>query len=252
MLFILENSLLFLYNKTCTLSERSHAMQKEPQFTKESHSHAKAHRGIAPLFKLIAALLLLISLFPILGFCINTIVCFSTLNDIKSLSSIESTEEEYILVLGAGIQANGQPSPILQERLDTAVQLYKKNVSDKIIISGGADTVQSETAVMRNYLLHYDIPEEDILTDNHGDNTYASITNLAQVYDAHSVVIVSQRFHLYRALYIAKHFDINATGCIASEIDITNHELIYREFLARIKDFVQVHLGDTIWPDLDN
>lgn len=210
----------------------------------------KKHRFSNGL-RLIAVLLFLILLFPLIALSINVMVCFSTLNDIKSIPAVASTKADYILVLGAGIQPDGQPSPILQERLDTAITLYNLRCADQVIISGGADTLQTETGAMRNYLLHANIPEDDILIDNKGDNTYASINNLASTYQADSVIIVSQRFHLYRALYIAKHLDIQSTGCIASEADITDRGLIYREFLARIKDFVQVHLGNTIWPELN-
>lgn len=188
-------------------------------------------------------ILFLILLLPTTAFFINAGMCLSTLNDMKTADDLMDAHVDYIMVLGAGIEADGTPSPILQERLDTAIDLYQNHTANKIIVSGGSDAAQSEITAMLNYLVIKGIPEDSILCDALGVNTYASANNLATIYHAKSAVIVSQRFHLYRAVFIAKHFDIDVYGCPSSTENITDQDLLYREFLARVKDFTQVTLG---------
>lgn len=201
------------------------------------------HRPWRMVLRLIAVLLFAVLLIPMTAFSINAVVCLSTLNDLKPTEALAETTVDYIMVLGAGIEPDGSPSPVLQERLDTGITLYHDGIAKKIIVSGGTDEAQSEISAMYNYLTDKDIPEEDILCDTKGVNTYASMSNLRDIYHADSAVIVSQRFHLYRAVFIAKHFDINVYGCPSSTDDISDRDLIYREFLARVKDFTQVTLG---------
>ena len=110
---------------------------------------------------------------------------------------------------------------------------------EDIIVSGGNDAAQSEVSAMRNYLTDNDVPLNAILSDTQGDNTFASIKDLRDIYGAHSVVLVSQRFHLYRAIYIAKKMDIETYGCPASIYRITDSDLLTREYFARLKDFSQ-------------
>ena len=193
--------------------------------------------------KVCCVCLILIMIVPLTAFTINAFLCLSTLNDLKSPSALEGTQTDYIMVLGAGIEPDGSPSPVLQERLDTAIELYQNHNAKQIIVSGGMDEAQSEISAMFNYLIEKDIPEEDVLCDTLGVNTFASMNNLAEVYHAQSAIIVSQRFHLYRAVYIAKHFNLQVYGCPSSEEDISDRDLLYREFLARVKDFTQVTLG---------
>lgn len=207
---------------------------------------ATKHKRRSPFhtfIKICCLCLVLVMIVPLTAFAINTIVCLSTLNELKSIPALEETQTDYIMVLGAGIEPDGSPSPVLKERLDTAIKLYQHQNAKQIIVSGGMDEAQSEISAMYNYLIENDIPAENVLCDTLGVDTFASINNLSQVYHAKSAIIVSQRFHLYRAVFIAKHFDLEVYGCPSSEEDISDHDLLYREFLARVKDFTQVTLG---------
>ena len=147
-------------------------------------------------------------------------------------------------MLGAGIEPDGTPSPILAERLDTAIALYENGASDEIIVSGGEDAAQSEVSAMRNYLLDADIPSMAITTDTHGIDTFASVKNLRTIYDVQTPILVSQRFHLYRAVFIAEQMDLDAIGCPTSEENIHDNGLLLREFAARLKDFAQCKFGE--------
>lgn len=206
-----------------------------------SHRKKRRGHGVVRLIKLLIALILLV---PISAIAINLFMYATTTNNMWYPRELAGTNADYIVVLGAGIEPDGTPSPVLAERLDTAIVLYENGASKHIIVSGGEDAAQSEVSAMRNYLLDSGIPSLAITTDTHGVDTYASVNNLTTLYDAHSVILVSQRFHLYRAVYIAEHLNLEAYGCPASQAAISDKNLLVREFFARIKDFTQCTVGE--------
>ena len=173
------------------------------------------------------------------------------------------TEDEYtglkdvdcIVILGAGICGN-QPSPMLEDRLLEGINLYQKNVSNKIIMSGDHGKEEyDEVNVMKNYVIENgNIPSEDIFMDHAGFSTYESIYRAKEIFNVKKIIIVTQKYHLYRALYIANQLGIEAYG-VGSDprqyVGATYREA--REILARDKDFVKcifkpkpTYLGETI------
>lgn len=186
---------------------------------------------------LLKTLLFLVLLVPLSALAINMYVCVTTMDDLASADTLEGTHVDYIVVLGAGIEADGSPSPLLSERLNTAISLYEGGAATEIIISGGHDEAESEVNAMHNYLTDHGIPSAAIVRDNQGDNTFASIKNLSTTYNADSVILVSQKFHLYRACYIAEQMGMTVYGCPATQNYATEFSLLVREYLARIKDF---------------
>lgn len=189
------------------------------------------------IFKYILIVLIVIILVPVI---INFYVILSTKNRIVSGDSELLTDIDYIVVLGAGIR-RGKPSPMLEDRLKTGISLYNNDISNKILITGDhMNDDYDEVTVMKNYLLEHGIPEEDIITDNYGISTYDSIYRVKNVYKSNKVVIVSQRYHLYRALFLSDNLDLEAYGVEA------NLRYYYgqwyreiREILARNKDFIK-------------
>ena len=189
------------------------------------------------IFKYILIVLIVIILVPVI---INFYVILSTKNRIVSGDSELLTDIDYIVVLGAGIR-RGKPSPILEDRLKTGISLYNNDISNKILITGDhMNDDYDEVTVMKNYLLEHGIPEEDIITDNYGISTYDSIYRVKNVYKSNKVVIVSQRYHLYRALFLSDNLDLESYGVEA------NLRYYYgqwyreiREILARNKDFIK-------------
>ncbi len=189
------------------------------------------------IFKYILIVLIVIILVPAI---INFYVILSTKNRIVSGDSELLTDIDYIVVLGAGIR-RGKPSPMLEDRLKTGISLYNNDISNKILITGDhMNDDYDEVTVMKNYLLEHGIPEEDIITDNYGISTYDSIYRVKNVYKSNKVVIVSQRYHLYRALFLSDNLDLESYGVEA------NLRYYYgqwyreiREILARNKDFIK-------------
>lgn len=181
-------------------------------------------------------IILTILLIPII---INFYVILSTKSQIVDNKDI-TTNIDYIVVLGAGIR-NNRPSPMLEDRLKTSIKLYNNGISDKIILTGDHQSDDyDEVTVMLNYLLENNIPKEDIILDNYGISTYDSIYRLKYIYKASNIVIVTQKYHLYRALYIANKLDIEAIGVTSNLRSYYGQSIReVREILARDKDFIK-------------
>jgi len=117
------------------------------------------------------------------------------------------------LVLGASVLQNGTLSGVLQERVDKAIELYQAHKVSKILMTGDNSTVNhNEVEPVRRYLLAAGIPPEDIFLDHAGFDTYSSMYRARDVFGVTSVTIVTQPFHLPRALYIARKLGLNAVG----------------------------------------
>ena len=170
-------------------------------------------------------------------------------NDYTALSDVDC-----IIILGAGIWED-KPSPILEDRLLEGIKLYQNSVSDKIIMSGDHGRREyDEVNIMKNYAIEKGIPSENIFMDHAGFSTYESIYRAKYIFEAKKVVIVTQEYHLYRALYIANQLGLEAYGVGADPrqyVGATYREL--REILARDKDFIKcifkpkpTYLGETI------
>ena len=170
-------------------------------------------------------------------------------NEYANLSDIDC-----IIILGAGIWGD-KPSPMLEDRLLEGIKLYQNNVSDKIIMSGDNGKEEyNEVEIMKNYAKEKGIPSENIFMDHAGFSTYESIYRAKEIFEAKKVVIVTQKYHLYRALYVANQLGLEAYGVGADPrqyVGATYREI--REILARDKDFVKcifklkpTYLGDTI------
>lgn len=170
-------------------------------------------------------------------------------NDYSLLKDVDC-----ILILGAGIWGD-KPSPMLQDRLDEGIKLYKEGIASKIIMSGDHGREEyDEVNIMKEYAIEQGVSSEDIFMDHAGFSTYESIYRAKEIFDADNIVIVTQEYHLYRALYIADKLDINAYGVNSDPRKYsgqTFREL--REILARNKDFVNcilkpepTYLGESI------
>lgn len=170
-------------------------------------------------------------------------------NDYTNLKDIDC-----IIVLGAGIWGD-KPSPMLEDRLLQAIDLYNKEISTKIIMSGDHGREEyDEVNIMKNFAIDKGIPSKNIFMDHAGFSTYESIYRAKEIFGAKKVVIVTQKYHLYRALYIAKQLGLEAYGVGADPrqyAGATYREI--REIIARNKDFFKcifkpqpTYLGDTI------
>lgn len=172
---------------------------------------------------------------------INITVIMTTRNDILTEDKAKKLENiDCILVLGAGIRGN-YPSPMLEDRLLQSISLYNNKVSPKILVSGDhMNHDYDEVNVMKDYLLGHKIPSQDVFMDHAGISTYDSIYRAKYIFDAEKIIIVTQEYHLHRALYIAKKLDIESYGIASNPRTYTNQpKREIREVLARVKDFFQ-------------
>jgi len=120
---------------------------------------------------------------------------------------------EYAIVLGASVKQDGTPSDALYDRIVTAVELYNDGYVQKLLMTGDNGKFHTdEVAVMRRVAIDLGVPESDILVDGQGYRTYESCKRAKQVYDIDEAVIVTQRFHLARALYLCSQFGISSQG----------------------------------------
>ena len=201
--------------------------------------------------KIIVCLIIIIL---VIVLSINLYVTTVTKTKIKDIDEIDYTDIDCIIVLGAGIRGNN-PSPMLEDRLLTSIDLYNQNISKKIIVSGDhGQENYDEVNVMKTYLISKGIPSENIFMDHAGFSTYDSIYRSKEVFEANKVIIVTQEYHLYRALYIAKELDLEAYGIKANRREYRfQFKRDIREIAARVKDFIKTifkpkpkYLGETI------
>ncbi len=196
---------------------------------------------------------LLLIMFLIL-LIINSYVVLVTSRKIKDVDKIKDNDYDCIIVLGAGIK-NKQPSPMLEDRLLTAIALYNNGVAKKILVSGDHEyTDYDEVNVMKNYLKENGIPSSDIFMDHAGISTYDSIYRARKIFKVNKAIIVTQKYHLHRALYIAQNTNMKAIGVSATKRRYFGQsKRNVREFAARIKDFFKcmfnkesAYLGEVI------
>ena len=130
---------------------------------------------------------------------------------------------------------------MLEDRLLTSIDIYENNITDKILVSGDhTEDDYDEVNVMKNYLIEKGIPSKNIFMDHSGISTYDSIYRAKKIYKANKIIIVTQEYHLYRALYIAKELNIDAIGVPADKREYYNQsKRDIREIAARIKDFIK-------------
>lgn len=177
----------------------------------------------------------------------------------KRLLTVEKAAEledvDCILVLGCLVRSNGTPSDMLADRLEQGIGLYELGAAPKLLMSGDHGRKDyNEVETMKQYAVSAGISSSDVFMDHAGFSTYDSIYRAKEIFAADKVIIVSQEYHLYRALYLAEKLGLEAYGVAAEGDDYsgqTYREL--REILARVKDFMTAiikpeptYLGDVI------
>jgi vancomycin permeability regulator SanA len=192
------------------------------------------------LLKLLAVLALL-GLFAGFGvLVIDGWVRLSTKNSILTPEEAAALEDaDCILVLGCLVRSNGVPSDMLADRLRRGVSLYALGAAPKLLMSGDhGRTDYNEVAVMKQYAIDAGIPSEDVFMDHAGFSTYESIYRAKEIFGADKIIIVTQQYHLYRALYAARAMGMEAYGVAADYHTYVGQSLRdLREVLARVKDF---------------
>ncbi len=176
------------------------------------------------------------------------------------IEECRSIDPQCILVLGCAVWLDNEPSPMLRDRLDTAIALYKAGAAPKLLLSGDNSIVEySEPDCMLQYTLAQGVPPEDIFLDYAGFSTYESVYRSHAVFRADRLIVVTQKYHLFRALKACDALGIEARGMASNQEQYRGR--FYREareVLARNKDLFKgivkakpTYLGDEIPVDGD-
>lgn len=162
-----------------------------------------------------------------------------TVEQAEALSDVDC-----ILVLGASVKNGDTPSPMLRDRLEQGIALYQAGCAPKILMSGDhGSEYYNEVGVMKRYAVDAGVASEDIFLDHAGFSTYESMYRAKEVFGASRVIIVTQKYHLARAVYNARRLGIDAYGVAAEDIRYSGQfPRDVREFLAIGKDFFMTFL----------
>ncbi len=173
---------------------------------------------------------------------INSHVKSSAKDRIITVDKTASLDADCILILGAGVWDDGRPSYMLEDRLLQGIQLYENGASDRLLMSGDHGSKEyDEVNVMKQFAIDRDIISEHIFMDHAGFSTYESLYRARDIFKAEKIIIVTQKYHLYRALYIAEKLGLEAYGVASDPRQYSGQEIRdLREVLARVKDFFNV------------
>lgn len=193
------------------------------------------------LRKIIAIVLIIVIVASVATVALSFYVKLSTKSRLLAEDKLCELEGvDCILVLGAGVTGS-EPSGALRDRLAEAVELYKKGAAPKLLMSGDhAHGGYDEVNVMKEYAVSEGVPSQDVFMDHAGLSTYDSIYRARDVFQVRKMIIVTQTYHLYRALYIAKRLGVEAYGVDAELLEREGtfaREM--REVIARAKDVVK-------------
>lgn len=198
---------------------------------------------------------LIVGLITVL-FSVNAYVKFTAKDRIISeQTASELCDVDCILVLGCGVKLDRTPSDMLSDRLKVGISLYKSGAAPKLLMSGDhGRECYDEVNVMKQFAIDNEVPSADVFMDHAGFSTYESIYRAKEIFEAKKIIIVTQEYHLYRALYLAEKFDIEAYGVSADLQRYTSQDKRdFREVFARNKDFLTAvfkpkptYLGDAI------
>lgn len=189
-------------------------------------------------------------------FSVNAYVKNTTKDSIITPERASELEDvDCIIVLGCFVKPNGVPSDMLYDRIKMGNELYLSKAAPKIIMSGDHGQVEyDEVSTMKAYAVDAGVPSEDVFCDHAGFSTYESIYRAKEIFGADKVIIVTQEYHLHRALYVAESLGIDAYGVSAdyrAYAGQIGRDL--REILARNKDFITsifkpepTYLGESI------
>lgn len=144
-----------------------------------------------------------------------------------------------IIVLGSGMVGN-KPTPILEDRLIKGIELYNLGVTNKILMSGDHGRVEhDEVNLMKKYAIETGVPSNNIFMDHAGFSTYETMYRAKEIFKVEKVVLVTQEYHMYRSIYIARKMGIEAYGVTTDNLKGDKYREA-REVLARNKDFFSV------------
>lgn len=206
--------------------------------------------------KRVLLILLCLSLAAMLiyGGC-NLWMVFSACPLIYTPETAQNLSGDCILVLGCGLRRDGYPSQMLRDRLDTAIEAYRMGLAPKLLMSGDHGQADyDEVNAMKDYAMEKGIPSEDIFMDHAGFSTYESMYRAKAIFHCERIIVVTQNYHLYRAIANARAMGMEVSGISANRRTFTGQWFFsLRESVARVKDTVwgivkprPTYLGESI------
>ena len=215
---------------------------------KPSHRRDRSFRRVLKEYALL--FLLSITLVATLVITVSISMVDVTSDRISGISASAGGNYDCILVLGAGVRSDGTPSDMLRDRVTVACELYTAaDTPIPLLMSGDHTGDYNEVGVMKTLAATLGVPTEDIFLDHEGYSTYESLYRAKTVFGAERIIIVTQEYHLYRALYIARELGMDAVG-VPANLRPYRGQLRYeaREMLARFKDLFTAIKGDYAKP----
>ncbi len=174
---------------------------------------------------LIATIITISCLFLILLICRSFIILTTKQYIIKRW---DLRKAKIAVVLGAGLRKDGLPTLILKDRVQTSVDLIKEQIVEQLLMTGStAPDGKNEPNAMRGAALELGVSENDILLDHQGIRTFTSCERAIRLYNIRDAVVVTQRFHLFRALYISRKLGIQVQGVCADIHRYKRAALVY-------------------------
>ena len=162
----------------------------------------------------------------------------------RLVSPATAPSVDAVMILGAYVYENGNPSPVLQDRLDYGYEIYQAGKAKKIIVTGDHGTIQyDEVNVMKDYLLKKGVPAQDIFLDHAGFDTYDSMYRARDIFGVKSLIISTQQFHINRALYISQRLGLDSYGYPSDDNILPRIQLQNaRESLAKVKAVLETDI----------
>lgn len=188
------------------------------------------------------------ALWFLLALCAIGIICLTPANALVVISSTshispslaEQPKAQAAIVLGAKVWSDGTPTPTLADRVAAGVALYRAGKVEKLLLSGDHGTTSyDEVDSMRRYAMKLGVPKKDIFMDHAGFNTYDTMYRARDVFKVKKAIVVTQKYHLWRSVFLARSLGLEASGLPADKSPMHTRDLI-RETLARVKAVVEV------------
>lgn len=172
---------------------------------------------------------------------------FTELYSLNRLYPVEAAPARNVaVVFGAGLWRDGRPTPVLRDRVATAAQLYFDGKVEKLLMSGdNRFDNYNEPGAMRDYAISLGVPDEAIVLDYAGRRTYDTCYRAFHIFGVQSAILVTQRFHLPRAVYTCNQLGVDAVGVDADRRQYRRFSLFFwntRETAATAVALYEVHV----------
>lgn len=193
----------------------------------------------------IKILLVILLLAPVLGVLPRQITGVYARSHIINIEKVQPSP--VAIVFGAGLWRDGTPTPVLRDRVETAAELYFAGKVEKLLMSGDNSRQDyNEPQAMRDYAISLGVPDAVIALDYAGRRTYDTCYRARDIFGIRSAILVTQSFHLPRAIYTCNALGIKATGVPADQRDYRKGSLAYwnlREIPASLVALWEVHIS---------